>query len=560
MLAVGNTKYSPSERRKLKNALWQVITFVSLKNTVMGSTDSGCPRQTAHQSLTVNIGESAYIRVFITPIWAYSEEALVFKNDKGIVKGKCLGERALYPENVLFNITCTTHKESGFLLSADTVQTDSCIAGCLIDFTVTPSEHSETGTYFLALQETACQFWMGHIFFRDFKPTCKSAFLSKSKTLKFSCKWFMINQNGKAWLKNQDRMLHETKYNGKPNMDGNLTNSISLLVEFEDIFSVSKVPDICIVSQFDIDKNCTFTPITPLNLSLTEGTKIANATLNCCSDNKIGPAAIWLYNKTDAFKVNMTKEQKKCEYGMKAGLVCGADSVKEIITYSIGTLTQKCFTVSLVNASEDSSCSHKYIITITAQPNEPSDHKLSSFPVTLTSFTNDKPRVSSSMPSQMTLCPISFPPSRSLPSQPASPLQAHTNIMYISVLATASLLALLCVGSCFCHYKFLKSRRNTMYCTRSGPQEMELGRNIPTTRTNTGGDMNENLAIGLSSFGRNPPGMENNDYAFEEEMSQERLTGYRQDGSKPDVRQSDDPTLGAVGGENRFVRQCVLFS
>ena len=256
--------------------------------------------------------------------------------------------------------------------------------------------------------------------------------------------------------------------------------------------------------------------------------------------------------------VNASNQQYKYEYGKKVGLICGEDVVNGTIANSIGRISENAFTLLVVNtsdrnASDDSTCSHRYIITITSQPNGPSKAKLSTrFPVNFTSTKNDKHNASSPLPSQLTLCPTSVPTSRILASQPASTHHhAHTNmtnVMYISLLATCSLLALLCVASCLCHYKLIKSRRNRYW---TGPQETELARSLPTTRT-TGGDMNETLAIELSSFARNPPGRETNNYALEEEMSQERVTGYRQDESKPDVRQSDDPHLGAVGGENRL--------
>ena len=360
----------------LKNRLEQLIIFVYLMNSSIGSFGTDCPG-TKHENITVDRGEPARLKVYISPMWPFLGEDLVLRNDEGVVVSACTGKHAFHHSNVLHNITCWSGEEmNGLALAAER---SSCI-GCTVNIVVTLTENSKSGVYFLELQETACQFWVGHIFFRDFNPTCTSLFLRESLTLRFSCQWFITDQKGKAWLKNKVRTLHESYYNGVANIDGNLTNSISMLIDLDDVFSESKVPDRCAVSQFGFEQNCTFSPVVQLIDSKSDDTLITNAELNCCIGDELKPE-IWVFNLTHAIAHSTTRQQYIYSQAPNAGrnkssenmfgILCCQSTTDGIIVYIIGTLTLKneVLTISL-NASRrnksnhDSTCVNNYIINI----------------------------------------------------------------------------------------------------------------------------------------------------------------------------------------------------
>ena len=96
---------------------------------------------------------------------AFSGEDLVLRNDKGNVMNACSGEKQMHPSIILHNITCQNHDENGISLEAES----GYCSVCTVSILVTLTDNSKTGIYFLELQETAGQFWIGTIFFSRFQ-------------------------------------------------------------------------------------------------------------------------------------------------------------------------------------------------------------------------------------------------------------------------------------------------------------------------------------------------------------------------------------------------------
>ena len=60
--------------------------------------------------------------------------------------------------------------EKGFIMKSD----KTCLFSCSIRIKISLTEHSTSGTYYLELNETRCQFWKINIHYKNFEPTLLS--------------------------------------------------------------------------------------------------------------------------------------------------------------------------------------------------------------------------------------------------------------------------------------------------------------------------------------------------------------------------------------------------
>ena len=110
----------------------------------------------------------------------------------------------------------------------------------------------------------------------------------------------MSDQSGKAWFISKERRLHEIEYSGVANVNGNAKTKINIMVDFEDVFSVTKVPDMCVVKQFGIEQNCTFPSVVHVQLfgSKSDGDMTTNDSFKCSISNNS--------NQTSGFSTELT--------------------------------------------------------------------------------------------------------------------------------------------------------------------------------------------------------------------------------------------------------------
>ena len=377
-----NVRYFQSNSYKSKATFWTlvfVIHCVHISSEIDGQTCS----PTENESFIVDWDKPVLLKLHISSIWPNTGEDLVLKNDEGQVEGACSGRKSVDNNNILKGITCWSNVEKGFLVKSSGI---TCLVHCFIHINVSLTKHSSSGTYYLELNETRCQFLTAKIYYRDFKPTCSVLFHRESNYFKFSCTWTVGVRHGKARLLSGDLTLNDTEYNGIQSNQTSITKTISTSIDLGDMFSESKVPNICSVSESGFEQNCTFSPITQLSINELEET---TTTLNCCSDTNSKPD-IWIFNESNAFPVNTMVGPYKQEYSslidLQFGIVCGTSSETKLVIHSMTRLISKeeVITLSISNDSEGNASDHCKII-VTGLSGQPVEHDSTSIlPMTST--------------------------------------------------------------------------------------------------------------------------------------------------------------------------------
>ena len=409
-------------------------------------------------SVIVEWGRPAHLMLQIGSIWPYTGEDLVLRNNEGQIEGSCSGRKSAQSEHILQRITCWGNVEKGFIMESS----DSCLDSCSIYIKVSLTEHSTSGTYYLELNETRCQFLNAQIYYRDFTPTCSAWLLLESNKMRFTCQWTTSVQDSKARLLSGNRTLNENVYIRIP---GNQGYTLSTTIDLEEMFSNYKVPDTCVVSQSGFERNCTFRHVSQLVVDERMNTNIK---LNCCIDEKPKPE-IWYFTQSHTFIIDATDHQSffrlSSPYNNENSmfkLFCGQKTTNGLLVNSIVTLILKdgFVTVSTTQASRNTSsdgstCTHNYIITVEKE-------------ISRTDSTQSPP---SSIPTSPTpSCPpspCSHPISSPTIRRTQISSEAHTFTVMISVLVISTLSLLLIIGTCINTFrgKLLKSRYE--YCSFS---------------------------------------------------------------------------------------------
>ena len=368
-------RYSQSNSYNSKPTFWTLMFVIRLAHISSGIAGKTCST-TKNESLTVDWGKEVDIRVSINSIWTSTGEDLVLRNDEGQVEGACSGTKSAVSERVLQGITCWGNEEKGFNMESDNV----CLNACFIHVKVSPTNHSTSGTYYLELTESRCQFWTAKIYYRDFQPTCAVSFNGELNYFNFSCTWTVGVRDGTARLLIGDLTLNDNEYNGIQSNQTSILKTISTSVDLDDMFSESKVPNICAVSESSFEQNCSFSPITRLSINELEE---ATYTLNCCNDSSSEPD-MWIFNESNSLLVNAMVWPYKQQYSspnmnnLEFGIVCGTSSETKLVIYSMPRLISKeeVITLSISIDSEGNAtdvCSYRYKI-VTGLSGHPVEH------------------------------------------------------------------------------------------------------------------------------------------------------------------------------------------
>ena len=514
-------RYLQSKSYKSKHTSRTLVFLVNLVYYLSVIDGQTCP-PTKHESITVEFGVQAHLRVLISSIWPNTGEDVVMRNDEGQVEGACSGRKS-HPGRVLQGITCWSRKDKGFSIESDGL----CLSSCYIDIKMSLTEHSTSGTFHLELNETRCQFLNVKIYYRDFTPACSVWYHGEIKYFIFSCSWIMGERNGTTRLLSGDLTVNNTEYKGIRSNQSTIMLTCSAWIGLEDMFSESKVPDICVVSESGFEQNCTFSHITQVSMDGIEEGKTTTGTINCCTDSNIKPDVL-LFNETYSFVVDSLGGPYKQEHSgtnmtdIKIGIVCSKNTVSEVVTYSVARLiSNETITVIIANASENNTsdmCSYRYTIIATRRPFEHSNSNSTSNPqTTLSTIKYERDSVTGPLQSPMySTMQTSSSASRLAPIPSSSESQHETsskpfmNITLIPLLVLPFLLLLLGAGSCL----WVSQRRFPKLKCCSSPDQMgSTGSHCPelqNTTSNESGDGTFQM-VPLSStshpntIGRIPP-------------------------------------------------------
>ena len=151
-----------------------------------------------------------------------------------------------------YNILSCTNSLDRFRVAVTLIHEDDyefSAYDCLIEVDIFHTDLEDSGTYYIDCMKENCTKPVAKITVNETPPTCLTLFNKEGNRLSATCKWMPRNHQESVQLKKGDQILYEYNNNVMTTNHENMTteNSISRMINIEDVFSGNKMPNVCVV-------------------------------------------------------------------------------------------------------------------------------------------------------------------------------------------------------------------------------------------------------------------------------------------------------------------------